>query len=117
MRRTAPLALLLLLVLASVALASTKTLSATESDGLGYSKKTITVGARQGHAEDEATRARTTSTTRSTSAATGVEQALEGRLAGRHRAVTAKLKKGTYTFYCEVQGHEADGMKGKLVVK
>ena len=26
------------------------------------------------------------------------------------------LKKGTYTFYCPVPGHEAGGMKGKLIV-
>lgn len=26
------------------------------------------------------------------------------------------LKKGTYNFYCSVPGHEAAGMKGKLVV-
>jgi plastocyanin len=31
--------------------------------------------------------------------------------------VTVKLKKGTYTFYCPVSGHEAAGMKGKLIVK
>ena len=30
--------------------------------------------------------------------------------------VTITLKKGTYTFYCPVDGHEAAGMKGKLVV-
>ena len=30
--------------------------------------------------------------------------------------VTVTLKKGTYTFYCPVDGHEAAGMKGKLVV-
>jgi len=30
--------------------------------------------------------------------------------------VTVKLKKGTYTFYCPVDGHEAAGMKGKIVV-
>ena len=30
--------------------------------------------------------------------------------------VTVKLKKGTYTFYCPVDGHKAAGMKGKLVV-
>ena len=29
---------------------------------------------------------------------------------------TARLKKGTYTFYCPVPGHEAGGMKGKLIV-
>jgi plastocyanin len=30
--------------------------------------------------------------------------------------VTVTLKKGTYTFYCPVDGHRAAGMKGKLVV-
>jgi uncharacterized cupredoxin-like copper-binding protein len=30
--------------------------------------------------------------------------------------VTVKLRKGTYTFYCPVDGHEAAGMKGKLIV-
>jgi plastocyanin len=29
---------------------------------------------------------------------------------------SATLKKGTYTFYCPVPGHEAGGMKGKLIV-
>jgi plastocyanin len=30
--------------------------------------------------------------------------------------VTVTLKKGTYTFYCPVDGHEAAGMKGRIVV-
>ena len=30
---------------------------------------------------------------------------------------TVKLKKGKYTFYCSVPGHEQAGMKGTLVVK
>lgn len=30
--------------------------------------------------------------------------------------VTAKLKRGRYTFYCSVPGHEAAGMKGTLTV-
>jgi len=30
---------------------------------------------------------------------------------------TAKLKRGKYTFYCTVPGHEAAGMKGTLTVK
>jgi plastocyanin len=30
--------------------------------------------------------------------------------------VTVTLKKGTYTFYCPVDGHAAAGMKGKLIV-
>ena len=31
--------------------------------------------------------------------------------------VTENLKPGSYTFYCSVDGHEAAGMKGTLVVK
>jgi len=31
--------------------------------------------------------------------------------------VSVNLKPGTYTFYCSVDGHEAAGMKGTLVVK
>jgi uncharacterized cupredoxin-like copper-binding protein len=30
--------------------------------------------------------------------------------------VTVTLKKGKYTFYCPVPGHEAGGMKGTLTV-
>jgi uncharacterized cupredoxin-like copper-binding protein len=30
--------------------------------------------------------------------------------------VRATLKPGTYTFYCSVDGHEAAGMKGQLIV-
>jgi plastocyanin len=35
---------------------------------------------------------------------------------GGSSRVTVTLKKGTYTFYCPVDGHEAGGMKGKVVV-
>jgi plastocyanin len=36
---------------------------------------------------------------------------------GKTSTVTVKgLKKGTYTFYCPVDGHKAAGMKGKLIV-
>jgi plastocyanin len=31
--------------------------------------------------------------------------------------VTATLKKGIYEFYCTLPGHEAAGMKGKLIIK
>jgi plastocyanin len=42
----------------------------------------------------------------------------KGKVVGKGgvSTVTATLKKGTYTFYCPVPGHEAGGMKGKLVV-
>jgi plastocyanin len=35
---------------------------------------------------------------------------------GAQSKVTVTLKPGTYTFYCTVPGHQAAGMKGKLVV-
>jgi plastocyanin len=35
---------------------------------------------------------------------------------GKTSRVTVTLKKGTYTFYCPVDGHKAAGMKGKLIV-
>jgi plastocyanin len=35
---------------------------------------------------------------------------------GGTSSVTATLKKGKYTFYCSVLGHEAAGMKGTLIV-
>ncbi|MCW3023497.1 MAG: hypothetical protein JWR30_2819 [Conexibacter sp.] len=35
---------------------------------------------------------------------------------GATSQVTVTLKKGTYNFYCPVDGHRAAGMKGKLVV-
>ena len=35
---------------------------------------------------------------------------------GKTSRVTVTLKKGTYQFYCPVDGHKAAGMKGKLIV-
>lgn len=44
---------------------------------------------------------------------------VKGRIVGKGQTskVTAKLKPGTYVFYCSVPGHEAAGMKGTLRVK
>jgi uncharacterized cupredoxin-like copper-binding protein len=36
---------------------------------------------------------------------------------GARSQITVTLKKGTYNFYCPVDGHRAAGMKGKLVVR
>ena len=35
---------------------------------------------------------------------------------GKKSTVTATLKPGTYVFYCSVDGHEAAGMRGQLIV-
>lgn len=44
---------------------------------------------------------------------------VKGRLVGPGKTsrVTANLKKGTYTYFCTVPGHEAAGMKGTLTVR
>jgi uncharacterized cupredoxin-like copper-binding protein len=36
---------------------------------------------------------------------------------GHTSKVTVTLTKGTYTFYCPVDGHKSAGMKGTIVVK
>ena len=36
---------------------------------------------------------------------------------GTSSKITVKLKPGTYTFYCPVDGHQQAGMKGTLTVK
>jgi uncharacterized cupredoxin-like copper-binding protein len=36
---------------------------------------------------------------------------------GHKSTVTVNLKKGTYVFYCPVDGHKAAGMRGTIVVK
>jgi plastocyanin len=42
----------------------------------------------------------------------------DGKVVGKNKTstVTVTLKKGTYEFYCPVDGHKAAGMKGKLIV-
>jgi plastocyanin len=43
----------------------------------------------------------------------------KGKVVGKNGTSTVtfkNLKPGVYTFYCSVPGHEAAGMKGKLVV-
>jgi plastocyanin len=46
----------------------------------------------------------------------GVDQTGQTASPGGTSAVTAKLKPGTYTFFCPIPGHEAGGMKGTLTV-
>ena len=44
---------------------------------------------------------------------------IKGKVVGKGgtSSVTAKLRRGSYEFYCSVAGHEAGGMKGTLTVK
>lgn len=47
----------------------------------------------------------------------GKDGFLLGTDAGARKSGKIDLKAGTYTFYCTVPGHEAQGMKGTLTVK
>jgi plastocyanin len=47
----------------------------------------------------------------------GVEKESDVAQPGDRVSVSARLKRGRYEFYCPVDGHEADGMRGTLVVK
>jgi plastocyanin len=47
----------------------------------------------------------------------GVEKESAVAGPGDRVSVSARLKRGTYEFYCPVDGHKADGMKGTLVVR
>jgi plastocyanin len=49
----------------------------------------------------------------------GLKKPVVGKVVGKGKTstITATLKKGSYTFYCSVPGHEAAGMKGKLTVR
>jgi plastocyanin len=47
----------------------------------------------------------------------GIEKKSKTIGPGKKASVTVRLKAGTYTFYCPVDGHKAAGMKGKVVVK
>ena len=49
----------------------------------------------------------------------GLKKAVVGKTVtkGGTSTISTTLKKGTYTFYCSVPGHEQAGMKGTLTVK
>ena len=117
MTRIALLALAACLSAASLAYAATtRTVSATEGDRLGYSDSSL-----------RAAPGKVTLRMRNPSAlrlqhsisirGNGVSKKGAVVSPGGTSVVSARLKKGTYTFYCHVRGHEAAGMKGTLRVR
>jgi plastocyanin len=94
---------------------TTLDISATESGGLGFSKRALT--ARAGTV--------TIRLDNGSSDALPHAIAIEGNgvdkdgptvQPGDTSTVTVRLKPGRYTFYCPVDGHEDQGMKGTLTV-
>ena len=49
----------------------------------------------------------------------GLKKPVVGAIVGEGKTstISTTVKKGTYTFYCSVPGHEQAGMKGTLTVK
>jgi uncharacterized cupredoxin-like copper-binding protein len=113
MRRAATLiTAALLLICASVALAKTRSVTATEKNGLGFSKSTIKVK------HGKVTLKMVNPSGNHLSHNIGIKGHGSGNEVdpGGTSKVTATLSKGTYTFICTVKGHAKDGMKGTLKV-
>lgn len=94
---------------------TTLDISATESGGLGFSKRaltaragTVTITMANG-SEDSLPHAIAIE-------GSGVDKDGETVQPGGSSTVTVRLKPGRYTFYCPVDGHEDAGMKGTLTV-
>ncbi|MFL5817865.1 MAG: plastocyanin/azurin family copper-binding protein [Conexibacter sp.] len=90
-------------------------ISATETSGLGFSQRSLT--ARSGSVTLTLDNGSDNSLPHAIAIeGNGVDK--DGQVAqpGGTSTVTVRLKPGRYTFYCPVDGHEDQGMKGTLTV-
>jgi len=107
------LAATLALVAASVTSAASSLKLSASKTALKFSKKTL----RASHGKVTIVMTNPSSTKHAIAIeGHGVDKV--GKTVGKNKTsrVTVTLKKGTYTFYCPVDGHEDAGMKGKLIV-
>lgn len=94
---------------------TTLAIDATESGGLGFSKRTLT--ARAGTVTIRMANGSEDSLPHAIAIeGNGVDKDGETVQPGGSSTVTVRLKPGRYTFYCPVDGHEDAGMKGTLTV-
>lgn len=97
------------------AAAATRTIKASASGALKFNVKTIR--APHGKVTIVMKNPSTSGTTHGIAVeGHGVDKDGKHVSAGGTSRVTVTLKKGTYSFYCPVDGHEDAGMKGKIVV-
>jgi plastocyanin len=90
-------------------------ISATESGGLGFSKRALT--ARAGSVTIRLANGSADSLPHGIAIeGNGVDKDGATVQPGGTSTVTVRLKPGRYTFYCPVPGHEDAGMKGTLTV-
>jgi uncharacterized cupredoxin-like copper-binding protein len=113
-------AVVLVVALAITATGSAKSgqklsLKASASGALKYNKKTLT--AKRGKATIVLTNPSSSGLKHGIEVeGHGIEKRAKNVGPGHKTSVTVRLKKGTYQFYCPVDGHKAAGMKGKIVV-
>jgi len=94
---------------------TTLDISATESGGLGFSKRALT--ARAGTVTIRLSNGSEDSLPHAVAIeGNGVDKDGATVQPGGTSTVTVRLKPGRYTFYCPVDGHEGAGMKGTLTV-
>jgi plastocyanin len=107
------LAAAIALVAASVTSAATSLKLSANKTALKFNKKTL----RASHGKVTIVMTNPSSTKHAI-AIEGHRIDKDGKTVGKNGVsrVTVTLKKGTYTFYCPVDGHKAAGMKGKLIV-
>ena len=90
-------------------------LKASASGALKYNKKTLT--AKRGKATIVLTNPSSSGLKHGIEVeGHGIEKRAKNVGPGHKTSVTVTLKKGTYDFYCPVDGHKAAGMRGKIVV-
>jgi uncharacterized cupredoxin-like copper-binding protein len=90
-------------------------ISATETNGLGFSQKSLT--ARSGEVTVTLDNGSGNSLPHAIAIeGNGVDKDGATVQPGGTSTVTVRLKPGRYTFYCPVDGHEDQGMKGTLTV-
>jgi plastocyanin len=109
----AVLAAAIALVAASVTSAATSLKLSASKTQLKFNKKTL----RATHGKVTIVMSNPSSTKHAVAVeGHGIDK--DGKVVGKGKTsrVTVTLKKGTYTFYCPVDGHKDAGMKGKLIV-
>jgi uncharacterized cupredoxin-like copper-binding protein len=90
-------------------------ISATETGGLGFSQRALT--ARSGEVTVTLDNGSGNSLPHAIAIeGNGVDKDGATAQPGGTSTVTVRLKPGRYTFYCPVDGHEDQGMKGTLTV-
>jgi plastocyanin len=95
--------------------AQTVKVSAEPGSALAYQQKTLK--AKAGNTDFQFTNPQAIAHNFCLQSSSGQQFGCSGTVAQSSDSLSANLKPGTYTYFCNVDGHEAAGMKGTLTVK